>query len=811
MNPPSVGGALKAPAAGAPKAGDGVPNAGAGVAPNAEAAGAAPKAGVGLGVRKPELGGPLPNPPVAGAPNAGAPNAGAPNVVVGGGRLLPNAGAAGVAWLPKAGAGLEDRKPFGAGAGAPKPLVPLEPKPLEAAGVAPNPLWAVDPPKPNAGWLAAGAGALAVGAWLDEPKENAGAAGAVEAELPNAVAGAAVDEAPKPPVEPDPKPLDEVDPKVVDAGVCPNEDPDDDPNVEAGAGWVDDEPNVNAGVGAGLDGACTVGGVDFPVGGGVAVPKPKAGADDVTGAPKAGALLSAGVFELWPKVKPGVDAAGVDAAGVDVAGADVAGAGLAEGAPKENAGALDSGAGWPNPVLGFGSAEDVVVDDDPNVKPVVDFVSVAFSTEVFAPKLNDGAVLSFGFSLDVELLGVPNENDGVTLAESLAGTWGGFDAAPKEKAGFGVSGFESDPTDDGAKRFLGRSDSVGFDSETAPKLKPLGFGASVAVVVPKLNDGAELVFGSSSTDALRLPFPEVSVVLGLGAPNENPLEAVAVLVAVAVGVGAEAAAGTPNEKDGVAVFSAVAAFAEASSVFLAGAEKLNEIGASAATVTSDEAGAPKLKPPVVGVSDVGAGVGAVKLNPPDVIPAAGLSASFFVSAAGVPKLKPADDIDPVGFSASFFESAAGAPKLNPPDVIDPAADLSASFFALAEGAPKLKPLAEIDPAALGAAEAAALGTDEPAGFAVSQQGHLALEASFTTLHPGHFHCPGLSCMNLARGFTAPLTDAVVLDFSATLGAAASLATAFGFSGSFAVNGFDTHSVVFVLGDEGIKSNGAAPA
>lgn len=217
MNPPSAEGAPKAPAAGAaPKAGaaGGAPNVGAGAAPKAGAPGAAPNAGVGLGVRNPELGGPPPNPLAGGAPKAGA-----PNVFVGGGRLLPNTGAAGADWLPKAGAGLEDRKPPGA----------LEPKPLEGAGAAPKPVGVgtLVAPNENAGWLA---DALVAGAWMDAPKEKAGAAGAVDAELPNAVEGLALDELPKPPLlapdpnalEPDPKAA-EVEPKPeVVAGVWPN-------------------------------------------------------------------------------------------------------------------------------------------------------------------------------------------------------------------------------------------------------------------------------------------------------------------------------------------------------------------------------------------------------------------------------------------------------------------------------------------------------------------------------------------------------------------------------------------------------------
>lgn len=509
----------------------------------------------------------------------------------------------------------------------------------------------------------------------------------------------------------------------------------------------------------------------------------------------------------------------VEAPGADVAGVEVAGAELTD-APKEKVGALGSVAVWPKPVLGFGAGVDVV-DDDPNVKPVFGgvisfgFASAAFSVEGVAPKLKDGAEVSFGLSVVVELFD-PKENDGVdevTPVLPLAGTWGGFDAAPKEKAGLATSGFGSAATEDGATRFLGRSDSFGlgcFDSGAAPKLKAgtLAFGASVVAVVvaPKLNDGVESFLVSSASEALRFPLLELSVVV-LVAPNVNPP-----VVAVEAEAGAEVDGPELKEKDGAAAFSVTAGVFEASPVFLGG-ENPNEIGAvltESSAVESDSAVTPKLK---AGLSEAGAGVGAVKLNPPDVIPEASFSVSLLAAPAGTPKLNPLDEIDPAGFSVSFFESADGAPKLNPPAVIDPAAGLS-SFLASAAGAPKLKPLDEIVPEGLGAAGAAALGADAPAGFAVSQHGHLALVASFRTLHPGHFHCPGFSCMNLARGFTAPLVEAtgatsVVLGFSVSL-RAAGFCVAIGFSGSFALGGFDTHSVVVVLGDEGMKSNGAAP-
>lgn len=215
-------------------------------------------------------------------------------------------------------------------------------------------------------------------------------------------------------------------------------------------------------------------------------------------------------------------------------------------------------------------------------------------------------------------------------------------------------------------------------------------------------------------------------------------------------------------------------------------------------------------------ADAGAGAGVVKLNPPDVIPETGFSLSLLAAAlAGAPKLNPLDEMDPACFSNSFFDSASGAPKLKPLAVMDPAVGLSASFLASAAGTPKLKPLDEIDPAGLEANGAVTLGADAPAGFAVSQHGHLALVASFRTLHPGHFHCPGFSCINLARGFTTPLVEAAgaestVLGFSVSSLGATGFSAALGFSDSLVFGGFDAHSVVFVFGDDGIKSNGAAP-
>lgn len=66
---------------------------------------------------------------------------------------------------------------------------------------------------------------MAAGPWLEAPNEKAGAAGAVDLELPNAVEGpAVVDVLLKPPVfDPDPKPLDELEPKAVDVEPKPDE------------------------------------------------------------------------------------------------------------------------------------------------------------------------------------------------------------------------------------------------------------------------------------------------------------------------------------------------------------------------------------------------------------------------------------------------------------------------------------------------------------------------------------------------------------------------------------------------------------
>ncbi|KAJ8576232.1 hypothetical protein ON010_g2980 [Phytophthora cinnamomi] len=348
------------------------------------------------------------------------------------------------------------------------PNAPLEPNPLEAAGAAPKPpgAGALDEPNENAGWAAAGAGAA--GAWLDVPNENAGAAGAAEVELPNAVAGPALEELPKAPVlDPDPNPVDAPEPKAVDvepkpdvvAGAWPNPvDPTgDEPKPDdAAAGWVDDEePNVKPGVAAGADDV--VGGVDVLAVGAVDVDAPKLNpeAEDVAGAaPNAGAVLVAGAVELWPKVKPGEDVAGADVGAVEVADAEVA----AE-APNENEGALDS-VFCPNPVLGFGAGVDVLEDDEPNVKPVAggavsfDFDSVGALELV--PKLNVGAAVSFDFSVVVD---APKENDEdeiVGAAVSFAGTWGGFAVAPKEKDGVAASGLESDEPKVTAERFAGR-------------------------------------------------------------------------------------------------------------------------------------------------------------------------------------------------------------------------------------------------------------------------------------------------------------------------------------------------------------------
>lgn len=593
-------------------------------------------------------------------------------------------------------------------------------------------------------------------------------------------------------------------------------DPDDEPKPDAAgaaAGWADDEPNVNA---AGADGT---GGVDDPGRGGVDAPKPKTEAAVVAGAaPNAGALVVADVVVLWPKVKPVEDGAGADVAGADVAGFEPA----AEG-PNETAGVFDS-ASCPKPVFALGAGVDEAVDDDPKVNPVVGaVVSVGFVSGFaeLVPKLKLGAA-SIGLSAVVELL--PNENEDADEAASvvsLAGTCGGFDGAPKENAGVDASGFESDAPKNTAERFAGRSDSFGlvcFESAALPKLKPdelLGFDVSVVVdaLEPKLKPGAESVVDVSASGAFRLPLLELSPVVVLVAPNVNPLETLVDVVADAPGAEFDVA-DTPKENDGAdATFSATAgAFAgDAPSDFLVGAENPNEIGAVLAepsALTSDAVEAPKLKPPAAGLS-----AGRVKLNPPGVIPVAGLSASFFVSATGAPKLKPVDEIDPAGFSVSFFEAATGAPKLNPPAVIDPEAGLTSSFFVSAVVPPKLKPLDEITPGAFGAAGAEALFAGAPPGLIVSQHGHLALVASFKTLHPGHFHCPGFNCMNLARGFTAPLVgvaDGIVLDLSTSLGATAFFTGAFGFSGSLALGGADTHSVTFVLGDGGMKSNGAAP-
>lgn len=263
---------------------------------------------------------------------------------------------------------------------------------------------------------------------------------------------------------------------------------------------------MNADVDAGAAGT---GGSEVPVEGAVDTPKPKDEPDDVAGAaPNAGALLVADVVELWPNVKP------VDAVGAVVAGVEVAGAGLAVEAPKENAGPFDSVVACPKPALGF-VAEVEVVEDDPNVNPVVSgvvsfgFDSAGLSVEA-AQKLKDGAAVSFGLSVVVELFDPPNENDGVgelTPALFFAGTWGGFDTPPKEKAGLDATGFEPVVIDDGAIRFLGRSESsfglVCFGSGEAPKLKAgaLAFGASVVAVavVPKLNNDVESFLSSPSS------------------------------------------------------------------------------------------------------------------------------------------------------------------------------------------------------------------------------------------------------------------------------------------------------------------------
>ena len=122
--------------------------------------------------------------------------------------MLPNAEAD---WLPKAGAGLEDRKP---------PSVVQNPPlgPLETAGAAPYPLeaGALDAPNVKTGWAVVDAGALVAGACLDASKENADVAGADDTES-NVVEGAPLDLLPKPPTfDPDPNTLDELDPKAVD-------------------------------------------------------------------------------------------------------------------------------------------------------------------------------------------------------------------------------------------------------------------------------------------------------------------------------------------------------------------------------------------------------------------------------------------------------------------------------------------------------------------------------------------------------------------------------------------------------------------
>lgn len=65
--------------------------------------------------------------------------------------------------------------------------------------------------------------------------------------------------------------------------------------------------------------------------------------------------------------------------------------------------------------------------------------------------------------------------------------------------------------------------------------------------------------------------------------------------------------------------------------------------------------------------------------------------------------------------------------------------------------PKLKPAPELVTAGV-----CTLAELAPTGFAASQHGHFANLSSFVTEHVGHFHVPGATCMNRARGLDAPL-------------------------------------------------------
>ena len=101
------------------------------------------------------------------------------------------------------------------------------------------------------------------------------------------------------------------------------------------------------------------------------------------------------------------------------------------------------------------------------------------------------------------------------------------------------------------------------------------------------------------------------------------------------------------------------------------------------------------------------------------------------------------------------------PKQNLLGVIEPAAGEAVPLSTAAVASvvvPKLSPIkghfSVVSNSAVQAFAAA-----PPSGRAVPQQGQLPLVASFKTRHPVHFHCPGFSCINLARGFAAPLREA----------------------------------------------------
>lgn len=169
----------------------------------------------------------------------------------------------------------------------------------------------------------------------------------------------------------------------------------------------------------GVDAVDVAAGADVLVvaGADVDAPKLNAGAADVV-APNAGALVAGAELD-WPNENP------EDAAGAELAAVEVTGDALADEVPNENAGALLS-AVWPKPLLGFAAGAGVLAVD-PNEKPVAG-VSAGFDSAGFAagvPKLNEGAAASLGFSVVVELLDPPKENEGVDVEAALASFAGG--------------------------------------------------------------------------------------------------------------------------------------------------------------------------------------------------------------------------------------------------------------------------------------------------------------------------------------------------------------------------------------------------